>query len=137
MCTVPYSSSFCINHRRVHRSFTCGTVATQDSSALTPGWHHVAAVRGATGGLKIYCDGALVATSSATTITSKAEQQQQEEEEEVVAVIDISAADAVPLIVGGGPLGNFAGKIRELQIYKGALSQVELERQAAAPPPKL
>ena len=134
MCTVPYSSSFCINHRRVHRSFTCGTVATQDSSALTPGWHHVAAVRGATGALKIYCDGALVATSSATTITSKAAQQQ---EEEVVAVIDISAADAVPLIVGGGPLGNFAGKIRELQIYKGALSQVELERQAAAPPPKL
>jgi hypothetical protein len=44
---------------------------------------------------------------------------------------DLSMADTVPLVIGAGPLGTFAGQIRELSIYRGALTAAQIHSMAA------
>ena len=100
-------------------SFETGAVVTQDVGSLEPGWHQIAAVRGHQDRLQLYVDGILVGDTGTTA-------------DETTETIDLSAADSVPLVVGAGPLGSFAGQVRDLRIYKGALDAVEIQRHAAA-----
>jgi hypothetical protein len=101
-------------------SFETGAVVTQDAGSLEPGWHQIAAVRGHQDRLQLYVDGSLVGDTG-TTANETAETN-----------IDLSAVDSVPLVVGAGPLGSFAGQVRDVRIYKGALDAVEIQRHAAA-----
>jgi hypothetical protein len=88
-------------------SFEAGRMATHDK-CLTPGLHHVAAVREA-GVLRLYLDGEQVAQSS-----------------------DFNAADFdltndQSLKIGFGPHQYFKGTMRDVQLYRGALSPDEIQ----------
>ncbi|MCA8995962.1 MAG: LamG domain-containing protein [Planctomycetaceae bacterium] len=90
---------------RVH-SVEIGHVATHDSS-LSPGWHHLVAVR-ETGQLKLYVDGRLTGKS-----------------QPFAAGLDVS--NAQPLLLGSGPRDYFNGQMRDLRLYRGALSAATIE----------
>ena len=99
---------------RVHALRT-GAVATADTE-LGAGWRSVAAVRTAAQQLQLFVDGVLVGES------------------EVGAAAGIELDSDVPLRVGAGPLGPFAGTLRDFKLEVGvALDAVELARRAAAP----
>ena len=78
-----------------------------DDRALRPGWRHLAAVKN-DGSLKLYVDGQCVA---------RAAQFDQ-------AHCDIT--NRQPLLVGFGQHDHFNGKIRDLRIYRRALSDADL-----------
>jgi len=82
---------------------------------LSAGWHHVAAARDGAH-LKLYVDGDLVSTSTE---------------------FDPSAYDLTndrPLTIGFGPHDHFNGKLRDVRLYKGSLTDDEI-RTLAMPQP--
>lgn len=82
------------------KSATCG-------SQLAPGWHHVAAVKGADR-LRIYVDGELAAESSKFD----------------PAEYDLSNDE--PLSIGKGPTDYLNGRLCDLRIYRRAFSAEEI-----------
>ena len=83
-----------------------GKCATCDR-ALSPGWHHLAAVR-AGERLKLYVDGQCVGQSS--TFNPR----------------DYDLSNGQPLRIGLGEHDYFNGRLRELRIYDRALSDAEI-----------
>jgi hypothetical protein len=95
-------------------SMEAGKVASYDND-LGPGWKHLAAVREG-GLLKLYIDGKIVAKSSSFD----------------PAEYDISTNQ--PLRIGFGQTEYFAGKMADVRIYKGTLSEGDIEQLASARP---
>ncbi len=85
---------------RVH-SVSIGHVATHDQT-LSPGWHHLTAVRDH-GKLKLFVDGQLSATSSSFAT-------------------DLEISNRAPVQIGFGPRDYFRGKMADLRIYHAPLS---------------
>ena len=83
-----------------------GKCATCDR-ALSPGWHHLAAVR-AGARLKLYVDGQCVGQSSAFNPR------------------DYDLSNGQPLRIGLGEHDYFNGNLRELRIYDRALTDAEI-----------
>jgi len=93
-------------------SFESGRMATHDTT-LTPGWHHIAAVR-EDKYLKLYLDGNLVAKSSSFNAE------------------DFNMSNDTPLKIGFGSHEYFKGKMSDLRIYNRALSAEEVSLFADA-----
>lgn len=79
--------------------------------ALSPGWHHVTAVRDAAG-LALYVDGAPVAESRPTGGTT------------------LDLANGQPLRIGVGEHDFLNGRLRDVRLYGRALGQVEIRALA-------
>jgi hypothetical protein len=82
-----------------------------DDRALSPGWHHIAAVRGEKA-LKLYVDGLLVGE----------------------AIVDNSAdydlSVEQPLRIGFGAQDYYRGAISDVRLYRGELTETEILQQA-------
>lgn len=78
-----------------------------DDRALGPGWRHLAAVK-ADGSLKLYVDGRRVAQTAQFDPA------------------DCDLTNRQPLLVGFGKHDHFNGKMRDLRMYRRALSEEEL-----------
>lgn len=89
-------------------SLEAGKCATYDQ-AFPAGWHHVAAVRGGDR-LRLFVDGAQVAESDPL------DPKQFER-----------SADQ-PLRIGAGASDGFSGRIRDVRVYTGALTAVEIAK---------
>jgi hypothetical protein len=89
-------------------SLEAGRCATCDR-ALSPGWHHLAAVK-ASDRLQLYVDGTCVAES--TPFDPR----------------DYDLATPTPLKIGFGQHDYFNGRMKDLRIYDRALSQPEVQR---------
>lgn len=76
---------------------------------LAPGWHHVAATRRGDG-LALYVDGTLAAEAGGAAALG-------------------SSVDA-PLVLGGGPRGDFVGRMRDVRIHAQAHDAGEVARAA-------
>ena len=88
-----------------------------DDHALRPGWRHLAAVKDG-GRLRLYVDGQCVAHSTPFDPA------------------DYSITNHQPLRIGFGQHDHFNGKMRDLRIYRKALSDAELLSLGKhAPPP--
>jgi hypothetical protein len=98
---------------RIH-SFSAGRQA-QYGRSLDAGWHHVAAVKTA-GSLRILLDGALVAEAADPGLGG------------------YELSSGAPLRLGDGENGPFRGAIREIQIFREALSPEAIGRLVAARP---
>jgi hypothetical protein len=83
-----------------------GSVATWDH-AFPAGWRHVAAVREA-GALRLYVDGAVVATSRATGAS------------------DLDVTTPRPLTIGFGANDFFRGAVADLRLYDRALGAADV-----------
>jgi hypothetical protein len=70
------------------------------------GWHHVAAVKSA-GQLKLFVDGKLVSSSSASAA-------------------DYNLDSDRPLHIGFGANDYFRGRLRDVRLYRRALSEAEI-----------
>jgi hypothetical protein len=92
---------------RVH-SIEAGKSATYDT-ALKPGWRHIAAVK-EKDRLKLYVDGALVATSSAFDPA------------------DYDLTNDKPLKIGFGAHDYFNGKMKDLKLVRRALNADEIQK---------
>ncbi|REJ90146.1 MAG: LamG domain-containing protein [Planctomycetota bacterium] len=92
------------------RSFEAGVNVTYDHE-FPSGWHHIVAVRDADR-LRLYVDGEPVAASR----EFKAEQ------------FDLS--NDAPLRIGSGPHDHLRGKLKDLRLYRGALSADEIRELA-------
>jgi len=92
---------------RVH-SIEAGKNATYDT-ALKPGWQHIVACKEKER-LKLYVDGKLVATSS------------------VFEAADYNLTNNKPLKIGFGSHDYFNGKMKNLRIYRTALSEAEIKK---------
>lgn len=92
---------------RIH-SLTAGPCVTWDRE-LTPGWHHVAAVRQG-GILRLHVDGNPVAESARFD----------------PARFDLTTAE--PLVLGAGPGDCFRGSLSDVCLYRRALSAAEIRR---------
>jgi hypothetical protein len=90
-----------------------GKSATYDRE-LAPGWRHVAGVK-AGGVLKLYVDGQCVATSSPFNPG------------------DYDLASSTPLRIGFGQHDYFNGRMKDLRLYRRALSESEIASLAARP----
>ena len=90
---------------RVH-ACEVGKLATWDYEFLT-GWHHVAAVK-SEGKLLLFVDGIL--KSSSTDFDVK----------------DFDLSNDQPLRIGSGPNDFFHGRLRDVRLYRRALSQAEV-----------
>jgi hypothetical protein len=88
-------------------SFEAGKAASDDR-ALAPGWRHVAAIR-AGDRLKLYVDGQCVATSTPLNPD------------------DYDLSNQEPLKIGFGQHDYFNGKLRDLRIYRRALTDGEIQ----------
>ncbi len=93
-------------------SLEAGKCATLDK-ALPPGWRHIAAVKNDRR-LKLYVDGAEVAHSS------------------VFDSGDFNLSNRAPLRIGFGQHDYFNGKMKDMRIYHGALSDGEIRDLAKA-----
>jgi hypothetical protein len=89
-----------------------GQVASHDWS-LPPGWHHIAAVR-RQGSLHLYLDGQQIARSFSTPRL-------------------LSLNSDRPLHIGFGRHDYFNGRMRELRVYRRALSELEIADLSAKP----
>ena len=78
-----------------------------DDRALRPGWRHLAAVK-ADGSLMLYVDGRCVARTAQFDPA------------------DCDLTHRQPLLVGFGKHDYFNGKMRDLRIYRRALSDADL-----------
>jgi hypothetical protein len=87
-------------------SLEAGRSVTHDRE-LAPGWRHLAAIRDG-GGLRLYVDGALVATSSAFN------------------AVDFWLSNDRPLRIGSGPHSTFHGRIGDLRLYDRPLTDREV-----------
>jgi hypothetical protein len=87
------------------KAIEIGQVASHDWS-LPPGWHHLAAVRRG-GSLALYLDGNQVAQS-------------------VLRVDPLNLDTDAPLRIGFGGQDYFRGRMRDLRIYRSALSDQEI-----------
>ncbi len=87
-------------------SLEAGKNVTHDH-ALPGGWHHLTAVR-ADGLLRLYVDGALVATSPQFEATD----------------YDLSTEE--PLHIGFGAIGHFSGSLGDVRLYNRALADTEV-----------
>ena len=83
-----------------------GKLATWDDE-FPPGWHHVAAVKSG-GKLMLFVDGKL--KSSSTDFNSD----------------DFDLSNDQPLRIGSGPNDFFHGRLRDVRLYRRALSQAEV-----------
>jgi len=99
-------------------SIEAGRNATYDRQ-LSPGWHHIAAVRGERS-LKLYVDGAMVGESA------------RFDAEEY----DLSTES--PLQIGFGAQDHFRGRIADVRLYRGELSSAQIQSQSQSPeiPPR-
>jgi hypothetical protein len=95
-------------------SLEAGKCATYDR-ALPPGWVHLAAVRGADR-LRLYVNGKLAARS--TTFNSA----------------DYVISNKQPLKIGFGPHDYFNGKLKDVRLYRRALTDVEIAQVLRASP---
>ncbi len=93
-------------------SFESGRMATHDTT-LTPGWHHIVAVR-EDNYLKLYLDGNLIAKSSSFNAE------------------DFNMSNDTSLKIGFGSHEYFKGKMSDLRIYNRALSAEEVSLLADA-----
>jgi hypothetical protein len=91
-----------------------GTVASYDDD-LGPGWKHIAAIRNG-GHLKLYIDGRLVETSKSFD----------------PAQYDVSTDK--PLRIGFGQTEYFDGRMADVRLYKGSLSDEQIQELAAKAP---
>jgi len=91
-------------------SIEAGKNVTHDRS-LTPGWHHIAAVRGAKA-MKLYVDGMVVGE---TAVDNSA---------------DYDLSSDQPLRIGFGAQDYYRGAISEVRLYRGELSESEIRQQA-------
>jgi Concanavalin A-like lectin/glucanases superfamily len=112
-CTASVLDAPCDVRGKVF-SMEAGKVASYDDD-LGPGWKHLAAVR-CGGLLKLYIDGKLVAKSSPFD----------------PAEYDLSTSQ--PLRIGFGQTEFFAGKMADVRIYKGSLTEPEIQKLASAKP---
>ena len=87
-------------------SLEAGKNVTHDH-ALPGGWHHLAAVR-SEGALRLYVDGAPVATSAQFEAT------------------DYNLSTQEPLHIGFGAIGHFSGSLGDVRLYNRALSDTEV-----------
>lgn len=92
---------------RVH-SIEAGKSATSDT-ALKPGWRQIVAVKEKTR-LKLYVDGALVATSS------------------TFDPADYDLTNSEPFKIGFGAHDYFHGKLKDVKLYQKALSAKEVHK---------
>ncbi|QDT35568.1 LamG domain-containing protein [Thalassoglobus polymorphus] len=91
---------------RVH-SVSIGHVATHDKT-LSPGWHHLAAVRNQ-GKLNLYVDGQLSSTSSSFAS-------------------DLNISNKAPARIGFGTRDYFRGRMTDLRIYHAPLSSEAISK---------
>lgn len=91
-------------------SFEAGRNVTYDH-ALPDGWHHLAAVR-QRDRLTLYVDGRAVATSTSFNTA------------------DYDLSSERPLKIGFGPSDYFRGALRDVRIYRTALSSRQIEQLA-------
>lgn len=91
-------------------SLEAGKCVTNDN-ALPPGWRHIAAVKDRDR-LRLYIDGSEAATSSEFNAA------------------DFNLNNDAPLMIGFGQHDYFNGKMRDLRIYRGALSAAEIKELA-------
>ncbi len=91
-------------------SIEAGRNATYDRE-LAPGWHHIAAVRGASK-LKLYIDGSLVSESSPMDAN------------------DYDLTTDAPLQIGFGAQDHYRGRIADVRLYRGELSSAEIQSQS-------
>jgi hypothetical protein len=91
-------------------SIEAGKNVTHDRS-LTPGWHHIAAVRGAKA-MKLYVDGTVVREAAVDNS----------------ADYDLSVEQ--PLRMGLGAQDYYRGAISDVRLYRGELSESEIRQQA-------
>jgi hypothetical protein len=94
-------------------SIEAGRNATYDRQ-LAPGWHHIAAVRGAKT-LKLYIDGSLVSESSPMDAS------------EYDLTID------APMEIGFGAQDHFRGRIADVRLYRGELSSAQIASLSPLP----
>lgn len=92
-------------------SIEAGKNATYDRQ-LTSGWHHIVAIRGESS-LKLFVDGQQVAESSRFDSAS------------------FKLTPKSKLKIGAGEQGHFRGRIADLKIYRGVLTQSQIEELAA------
>lgn len=92
-------------------SIEAGKNATYDRE-LTPGWHHIAAVRGDRS-LKLYIDGKQVAESSHFEPN------------------DFDLTHSKPLQIGFGSQDHFRGRISNVRLFRGALSLEQITQLAS------
>lgn len=78
---------------------------------LTPGWHHVAAVRGDKQ-LQLFVDGRLVGTSAE------------------LAAADYDLTNTAPLKIGFGQNDYFRGRLSDVRVYRRSLNPAEVQRLA-------
>jgi hypothetical protein len=99
-------------------SIEAGRNATYDRQ-LSPGWHHIAAVRGASK-LKLYIDGSLVSESTAMDAN------------------DYDLTTDAPLQIGFGAQDHYRGRIADVRLYRGELSSAQIQSQSQSPesPPR-
>jgi hypothetical protein len=95
-------------------SLEAGKSVTLDRD-IGPGWHHLAAVKRG-GVLELYVDGQRHAVSSAFD------------------PVDYDLSATVPLRLGAGAAGSFNGNLRDLRVYRGALSPTAIAADAANRP---
>jgi len=91
-------------------SWRAGRVA-MGGSRLTPGWHHLAAVRTASA-IELYVDGELAAR----------------EEADAIGRFDLDCGK--PLKIGGGPNDRFSGCLSDVRLYGRPLSPTEVRALA-------
>lgn len=91
-------------------SIEAGKNVTHDRT-LSPGWHHIAAVRGAKV-LKLYVDGTLVGETAVDN--SK----------------DYDLSLDQPLRIGLGAQDYYRGAISDVRLYRGELTESEIQQQA-------
>ena len=80
-----------------------------DSRSLRPGWRHLVAVKSG-GTIKLYIDKKCVAQSTPFDATA------------------YDLTNKQPLLVGFGPHAHFNGRMRDLRIYRRALSDADLAK---------
>jgi hypothetical protein len=99
-------------------SIEAGRNATYDRQ-LAPGWHHIAAVRGAKT-LKLYIDGSLVSESSPMDASE----------------YDLSIDG--PIEIGFGAQDRFRGRIADVRLYRGELTSAQIASLSQLPgsPPR-
>lgn len=91
-------------------SIEAGSCVTHDRE-LQPGWRHIAAVRSASA-LSLYVDGAEVARLDAPGAGA-------------------NITNETPLTIGFGPVDSFLGAMRDVRLYRGALTGEQIRDLAA------